>query len=162
MSVSLCNIISSKPQIWTAYLVGIQSHTSSCHSISQWERPTKIGCEGAVDPPVGRCVITPSVKVRPAPPFSDKWEGCGERGSKPDQPWAKGALCSRRVGLHRWKLQPCHSTSFTSFTGPLWSAHMWALIQTVMRRRGRDSAAQTPPAALLFCWQEKVVFRWRV
>lgn len=52
------NIISSKPQVRTAYVVGIKSHTRSCHSIILCGCPTQKACEGAVDPPVGWCVIT--------------------------------------------------------------------------------------------------------
>lgn len=106
-----------QPQACAAYLVGINSHTFGCRGIVLCGCPTHTlshkPCEGAVDPPVGWCVITNSVKFGAAPPFSVKQEGCKELGLKPNQPWAKGALCWWCIRLHRWKHHPA-SAPFTS------------------------------------------------
>lgn len=89
------NIISGKPQVWTAYLVGIKSHTRRCHSI------TLCGCPTQKKPVKkhSRSTCGPVChQVRAAPPFfQTKQEGCRELGSEPYPPWAKGALTVYRV-----------------------------------------------------------------
>lgn len=112
------NIISGKPQVWTAYLVGIKSHTRGCHSIILCGCPTHKGCEGAVDPPVGRCVIT-LCESKSCSSLFRQTRGLQRARLKANS--AVGEECSvltvYKVSLVETptSLSPCHSTSFRGY-----------------------------------------------
>lgn len=105
--MSTTNVWSSKPQVWTLFLVLNPPQEAVTAALRVY--PTQTACGEQVNH-LWAGALSHSVKVGVSPPFSDNWEGCRELGPMTNQPWAKEALHSQRIGFHRWRQPTCPVT----------------------------------------------------